>query len=715
MKDTEKLIRLIANKNGLSIASVRGTVALLESGATIPFIARYRKEATQSLDEVQIASISGQLKKIKDLIIRKSTIIKAITEQGKLTDGLMSKINNCWDDILLEDIYLPYKVKRKTRAEIARIKGLEPLAKLIMTQKNGHLPNEVKPYINDQVKNIEEAFSGARDIIAEWISENVLAREKIRRLFSRNATIQSKLIKKYKEEAEKYADYFDHVTPLKKCPSHRLLAMRRAEKEGYLKVQIKIDNDDAIEQLDRLFIKANNASAKQVKIALIDGYKRLLLPSIENEFKKSSKENADKEAISVFANNVNQLLLAAPAGSNTTLGIDPGFRTGCKVVVVDEFGDLLESQTIYPHPPQNQWLKSVNMLNDLLKKYDIKLAAIGNGTAGRETMSLVKEAFSSSPSVQVFSVNEAGASIYSASAVARKEFPNLDLTVRGAISIARRLMDPLAELVKIDPKSIGVGQYQHDVDQNLLQESLDEVVTLAVNKIGVNLNTASEHLLKYISGIGPKLAGNIVAYRSENRAFKNRKELKKVKGMGPKAFEQSAGFMRIPTSNQILDLTSVHPESYHIVDKIAKRIGVPANKLINNTEEIKRIKLEEFVNEQIGMPTLKDIVEALSQSGLDERGKAVVFNFQNDIKSIEDLHVGSIIPGIVSNLTKFGAFVDLGIKENGLIHVSQMADRFITDAAQVLSLDQKVRVEILSVDLTRKRIQLKMKGINQRM
>lgn len=705
---------LIASNLNLSKSKIIKVLTLFDEGATIPFIARYRKEMTGGFDEVNLSDIQSAYKKLKEIEQRKATILKSIKEQDKLNPDLENKINNCWDLQLLEDIYLPYKQKRKTRAEAARKKGLEPLAKIIMSQRNPFPFREAENYVRGEVKNKEEALAGAKDIIAEWVNENAISRNNIRSLFSRQALLSSKLVKKYKTEAEKYKDYFDFEAPLKKCPSHRVLAIRRAEKQGYLKVKISIDKDHAQEALERIFIKADNESSDLVKEAITDSYKRLLHPAIETEFQNKSKEKADAEAINVFANNVKQLLMAPPAGSKITLGIDPGFRTGCKLVVLDAQGNLKKHSTIYPHPPQSQWDKSLAEIQTLISNHDVRLVAVGNGTAGRETLSLAKQAAKDIPGIQVFSVNESGASIYSASETAREEFGELDLTVRGTVSIARRLMDPLAELVKIDPKSIGVGQYQHDVHQERLKESLDNVVSFTVNQVGVNLNTASHHLLSYVSGIGPKLAKNIVSYRKEIASFAERKELKKVKGLGSKAYEQSAGFLRIPDADNILDRTAVHPESYSIVKKMAQSIGKPVKELVGDDTSLNTVKLSEFVTDTIGLPTLKDIINELKKPGLDPRGAAEQFSFAEQIKTIDDLSVGIVVPGIVSNLTKFGAFIDIGIKENGLVHISQIVDKFIKDPAEVLHLDQKVKVEIISIDKDRKRIALKIKGVPQK-
>ena len=709
---TEEIFKHIGNSLSISIKQVSATVDLLNEGATIPFISRYRKEATGSLDEMQVADIQSELKRLNELVRRREYILKSIADQDKLTDELAEKINNCWDMNTLEDLYLPYKPKRKTRASAAREKGLEPLATLIMTQQNISINSEAEKFITDEVASVEDALAGARDIIAEWISEDVSARNTIRELFSNTAILSSTVVTKKKEEGQKYLDYFDYSEDLKRCPGHRLLAILRAEQEGILRVSIDVDADTAVSKLKRIFIKSItvNDSTIQVSLAIADSLKRLLSPSIENEFRHSSKEKADKEAIHVFSENLRQLLLASPLGPKATLAIDPGFRTGCKVVCLDEQGTLKHNTTIYPHPPQNQISEATETIKKLIAQFRIQAIAIGNGTAGRETESFIKSVIDTSSEIEIYMVNESGASIYSASEAAREEFPELDLTVRGAISIGRRLMDPLAELVKIDAKSIGVGQYQHDVDQEQLKDSLDQVVTFAVNQVGVNLNTSSRHLLRYVSGIGPKIAGAITKYREDNGAFKSRKELMKVAGLGAKVFEQSAGFLRIPGAKNPLDNSAVHPESYGIVDAIAKDLSKPVAELIGSDELRKQIDIKKYVNEKFGLPTLEDIMSELKKPGLDPRGKAEVFSFADGINDIADLAPDMRLPGIITNLTKFGAFVNIGIKENGLLHVSQISNnRFIKDPAEVLKLDQKVTVRIVSIDMERKRIQLSMK------
>ncbi len=703
--------QLIQQRLSIAERQVKSTIKLLEEGATIPFISRYRKEMTGSLDETEVTAISNELKKLKDLEKRRETILNTLEEQGIKDEKLLLKINACWDASELEDLYLPYKPKRKTRATKAKERGLEPLAKILMIQNENQVEERAKKYLNAEVPDVESALQGARDIIAEWVNESATARNAIRRIFEKEATVTSKVIEKKKEEGAKYRDYFDFSESLKRCPSHRLLAMRRAEQEGIVRLSIHIDPENALYKLERIFVKNNTAAADQVYEAVQDAYKRLLVPSIETEFRKLSKEVADKEAIDVFSENLRQLLLAPPLGQKNIMAIDPGFRTGCKLVCLDQQGNLLENSTIFPHPPQSRIGESSDKVYQWVKKYNVKAIAIGNGTAGRETERFVKLTLGKDSPVDVFMVNEAGASIYSASDVARKEFPDLDLTVRGAISIGRRLMDPLAELVKIDAKSIGVGQYQHDVDQLMLKDTLDQVVESAVNQVGVNLNTASQHLLKYISGIGPKLAGNIVDYRKENGNFDSRSALKKVKGLGAKAFEQSAGFLRVKNGKNPLDNSAVHPERYGIVKQMAKDIRQPVETLIENNALTQKINIQNYISEEVGVPTLKDIIKELEKPGLDPRGEAEVFSFAEGINDIHDLKEGMVVPGIVTNLTKFGAFVDIGIKENGLVHISQIVNRFIKDPAEVLKLEQKVQVKVTGIDKERKRIQLSMKEV----
>jgi len=709
---SEVLNYQISKSLSINKKQVSATVELLEEGATIPFISRYRKEATGSLDEMQVADIQSELKRLTELVHRREYILKSISDQGKLTEELKEKINSCWELNVLEDLYLPFKPKRKTRATAARDKGLEPLATLMMSQEDFNVTDEAMKYLNDDVLTADDALAGARDIIAEWISEDISARNSIRELFAQSAILSSKVSLKKKEEGQKYLDYYDYSEELKKCPGHRLLAILRAELEGILRVSISVDDQLAVKILEKIFIKSNNLNeaTSQVSLAVSDSFKRLITPSIETEFFNSSKAKADKEAILVFSENLRQLLLSAPLGPKITLAIDPGFRTGCKIVCLDEQGSLLHNTTIYPHPPQNQIKETTEVISKLIKQFKIKAIAIGNGTAGRETESFIKSLLDKSSDIEVYMVNESGASIYSASEVAREEFPELDLTVRGAISIGRRLMDPLAELVKIDAKSIGVGQYQHDVDQEQLKESLDQVVSFAVNNVGVNLNTSSKHLLRYVSGIGPKIANAITKYRQDNGPFKSRKELMKVSGLGNKVFEQAAGFLRIPGAKNPLDNSAVHPESYSVVDRMAKDLSKPVSELISSDEVRKQIDIKKYVNEKVGMPTLEDILNELKKPGLDPRGKAEVFNFAESVNDINDLKVDMRLPGIITNITKFGAFVNIGIKENGLLHISQISSsRFIKDPAEVLKLDQKVTVRIVSIDLERKRIQLSLK------
>lgn len=706
---TEILVKHISSTLSISKTQVSNTVKLLEEGATIPFISRYRKEATGSLDETEVTAIEKEWKRLLELVKRREAILKSINDQELLTPELEVKINNCWNMVELEDTYLPYKPKRKTRASAAREKGLEPLAEIIMAQKEDKLEAIAEKYLNEDVPDIEAALAGARDIIAEWINENTDARNKIRQLFERDAIISSKVIEKKKDEGTKYQDYFDFSESLERCAGHRLLAIRRAEQEGILRVSISIDNENAIESLEKIFIINKNESAVQVGLSIKDAHKRLLAPSIETEFKNSSKAKADEEAIRVFSENLRQLLLSPPLGPKVIMAIDPGFRTGCKIVCLDQQGNLLHHDTIFPHPPQPKADEATENVCGLLKKFKVEAIAIGNGTAGRETERFIKSLIDESGKTEIFMVNEAGASIYSASETAREEFPDLDLTFRGAISIGRRLMDPLAELVKIDAKSIGVGQYQHDVNQDNLKDGLDKVVTSAVNQVGVNLNTASQRLLSYVSGIGPKLAKSIIKYRRENKTFRSRKELIKVSGLGAKAFEQSAGFLRIPGAENPLDNSAVHPESYSIVAKMAKDLSQPVKSLIEAANLRQQININNYVTDTVGLPTLKDIMQELEKPGLDPRGKAEVFSFSETINEITDLKPGMLLPGVITNITKFGAFVDIGIKENGLLHVSQITDRFIKDPSEILKLDQKIMVRVVDIDVERKRIQLSMK------
>lgn len=710
----EQFSQMIATALKLPVHRVENTLKLLQGGATIPFISRYRKEATGGLDEVQIGDIHTRYEKLCELAKRKETVLSTIEEQGKLTDALRERITNCWDTTELEDIYLPFKPKRKTRAEVARQKGLEPLAMLLLMQRENNLSARVRSFVKGEVKDEEDALKGARDIIAEQVNEDERARNLIRNQFSRQAMIISKVVKgKEKEEAAlKYRDYFDFSEPLKKCTSHRLLAIRRGEAEGILKVSITPDDETACtERLERQYVHGNGECSAQVAEAVNDAYKRLLKPAIETEFSVLSKEKADEEAIRVFAENLRQLLLAPPLGQKRTMGIDPGYRTGCKVVCLDAQGNLLHNEAIYPHPPKSETALAGRKLVKLVEQYKIEAIAIGNGTASRET-----ERFVTSQrydrEVQVFVVSEDGASIYSASKIAREEFPEYDVTVRGAVSIGRRLMDPLAELVKIDAKSIGVGQYQHDVDQTKLKASLDQTVESCVNLVGVNVNTASKHLLTYVSGLGPTLAQNIVNYRAENGAFHSRKELLKVPRMGAKAFEQCAGFLRIPHADNPLDNSAVHPESYAIVEKMAKDLKCSVADLIKNKDLRSQIDIKNYVTDTVGLPTLTDIMQELDKPGRDPRQKIQVFEFDKNVQTIDDLREGMELPGIINNITNFGCFVDIGIKENGLVHISQLADKFVSDPTTVVSMHQHVRVRVLSIDHERKRIQLTMKGLN---
>lgn len=701
---------LIAKALQLPLPQVRNTIGLLESGATIPFISRYRKEMTGGLNEVQITDVKNWLDKLTELKARKDTILNTLEKQEKLTPELKARIESSWDSNEIEDIYLPYKPKRVTRAEMARKKGLEPLAKLIAAQKEPFLSGRVPTFVQSEVKDEEEALSGARDIIAEWVNENERTRNQVRFAF-RQAVISAKVIKGKEEEGAKYRNYFQFEEKLSRCQSHRLLAVRRGEEEGFLRVSIAPADDDAcLESLYRQYKRNNGACWEQFQLAIDDAYKRLLKPSIESEFAKSSKLKADEEAIRVFADNLRQLLLAPPLGQKRVLGIDPGYRTGCKVVCLDAQGNLLHNETIYPHPPKNERKKAEIKIQHLVEAYNIDAISIGNGTASRETEEFITNIRYTKP-VKVFVVSEDGASVYSASAVARAEFPEYDVTVRGAVSIGRRLMDPLAELVKIDPKSIGVGQYQHAVDQALLKKSLDQTVESCVNLVGVNVNTASKELLTYISGLGPVLAQNIVQYRAENGPFVCRKDLKKVPRLGEKAFEQCAGFLRIPNGTNPLDNSAVHPESYPVVEKMAADLHCTVGELMKRKELKQQIRLEQYQTDQIGMPTLQDIMKELDKPGRDPRSEIQEFSFNPNIHTIDDLQEGMILPGIVTNITNFGCFVDVGIKENGLVHISELADRFVSNPADVVSIHQHVQVRVLSIDTTRKRVQLSMKGI----
>ncbi len=715
--------KLIAQATSISERQVTGTIGLLEEGCTIPFISRYRKEATGALDEVQVASISDQLEKLKELEKRKETILKTIEEQGKLSEELKTRISQSWDSTELEDLYLPYKPKRKTRAEAARQKGLEPLAAFLMLQNpDADVNKKIKEFVNERkgVNSAEEAIQGAQDIIAEQVSESEEARNIVRFNFSKDAVISSAKVKfkaknedeekEWEQKAQKYRDYFEFSEKLARCASHRLLAMRRGEAEGFLKVSISGDDERCLDRLDRQFLRNSSKSAELVWEAIEDGFKRLLKPSIETEFANKSKETADKEAIKIFVKNLEQLLMSAPLGQKRVLALDPGFRTGCKVVCLDAEGNLLHNETIYPHPPKNERRAAADKIWTLTKQYKTEAISIGNGTASRETEEFIR-GLGLPSSIQIFVVSEDGASIYSASKVAREEFPDYDVTVRGAVSIGRRLMDPLAELVKIDPNSIGVGQYQKDVDQKELKHSLDQTVEMCVNKVGVNLNTASKHLLTYISGLGPAIAQNIVTYRAENGAFTSRKELLKVPKLGPKAFEQAAGFLRVSNGKQPLDNSAVHPESYPIVEKMAKDQHCTVAELMEKKELREKIDIRQYVTEKTGLPTLQDIMQELDKPGRDPRQQLTVFEFSKDVKELEDVQVGMVLPGIITNITNFGCFVDVGVHTKGLVHISELADHFVKDPAEEVQLHQHVTVRVIGIDLQRGRMQLSMKGM----
>jgi len=712
--DLEKYTAIISSELGINKASVFNTLTLLESGATIPFIARYRKEMTGSMDEVFIGKVRDRLIQLKDLDARREAILKSLREQEKLTPELEEAVMKASTMAEIEDLYLPFKPKRKTRAGIAREKGLEPLAKIIISQKYNDPEVQAERFIDTEkgVNSVEDAIRGAEDIIAEWVNEHTYGRKRIRQLFEKEALIISRVVKGKEEEGVNYQIYYDCRELLMKAPSHRVLAMLRGENEGFLRVSVEVPNDKAEEILERIFIKSENASAELVKEAIRDSCKRLLLPSMETEARAWAKEKSDSEAIRVFAENLRQLLLAPPLGQKNVLALDPGFRTGCKLVVLGRQGELLHNETIYPHPPQNEVKDSIHKIKSLVNAYKIEAVAIGNGTAGRETERLIR-AIHFEKDILALVVNESGASIYSASAIARKEFPDYDVTVRGAVSIGRRLMDPLAELVKIDPKSIGVGQYQHDVDQAALQKSLEDTVVSCVNMVGVEVNTASEELLTYVSGLGPGLAKNIVTYRNEKGPFKSRTEFRKVTRFGEKAFEQAAGFLRIRDAENPLDSSAVHPESYHVVDNMTKKLSCSVTDLISQAELRSKLKLEEFTDEKTGLPTLKDIVQELAKPGRDPRQKFELFEFSKEVHTINDLRTGMKLPGIVTNITNFGAFVDIGVHQDGLVHVSQLADRFIRDPNEVVKLNQKVMVEVVDIDIPRKRIQLSMKSQNK--
>jgi protein Tex len=700
-------IQIISNSVGVMTHQVQNTINLFDEGGTVPFIARYRKEATGSLDEVQILDIKELWTKLKDADKRRESIIKSIEEQGKMTPELLNKLQNAYHLQELEDLYLPYKQKRKTRASIAIEKGLEPLAKVIFEQKESNISVRAKAFLNDKVANIEEALQGARDIIAEWVNENVDARNAVRKVFEREAYVYAKVKKNKEEEGAKYRDYFDFNEPLKKVPSHRLLAIRRGEEEGFLSVTISPDEDNSLGALDRIFLRGLPEAKKEVETAITDSYKRLMKPSIENEFAGLSKEKADIEAIKIFAQNLRQLLLASPLGQKKVLAIDPGYRTGCKTVVLDAQGNLLADTVIYPFDKPSEAQEKVLSLSE---KYQIEAVAIGNGTAGRETEDFVKKlSFKKMP--QIFAVSEQGASIYSASPIAREEFPDKDITVRGAVSIGRRLMDPLAELVKIDAKSIGVGQYQHDVEQNLLKDSLDSVVESCVNAVGVNLNTASKHLLSYVAGLGPAIAANVVKFRQENGNFTSRNQIKKVARLGDKAFEQCAGFLRIHEAKNPLDNSAVHPESYPVVEQMAKDLKCTVKDLMTSSDLRKRLNLKDYITPKTGILTLQDIMKELEKPSRDPREQLVAFEFDPNVKKVEDLYEGMVLPGIVTNITAFGCFVDVGVKQDGLVHISQLANQYVSDPNQVVKLQQHVTVKVMEVDIARKRVALSMKGV----
>ena len=703
-------IQFIQQNISIQEKQINAVLQLLSEDCTIPFIARYRKDKTGNLGEVEIEQIQKLSKNFDEIQKRKESVLKSIEEQEKLTPELRAKIGQSFDLQEIEDLYLPFKKRRKTKADAAKEKGLEPLAKIIMAQKNGDIEQTAQNYLNKEVSSVEEALQGARDIIAEWINENIFIRKNLRRVFQRKAVISSKVVKtkKEEEEAQKYVQYFDWSEPLNKIPSHRLLAMLRAEKEGFIKVSIDIDKEEILAFMEGSLVKtASPSCAEQIILAAQDAYKRLLEPSISNEILQEAKIKADEKAISIFSENLTQLLLAPPLGEKRILAIDPGYRTGCKVVCLDEKGDLLHNETIYPHTPQKETAIAMKKIRSMVEAYHIEAISIGNGTASRETEFFIKKIAFDRP-LQVFVVSEAGASVYSASKIARDEFPDYDITVRGAVSIGRRLSDPLAELVKIDPKSIGVGQYQHDVDQALLKEELDSTVVKCVNSVGININTASKSLLSYVSGIGEKLAENIVAYRTENGAFVDRNQIKKVPRLGEKAFQQAAAFIRIKDGKNPLDNSSVHPEAYRIVEKMAKDLGIKTIDLIANEEKIKQIAPEKYTTEDIGILGIKDILKELLKPGLDPRKTSKVFEFDPNIKTFEDLKTGMVLPGIVSNITAFGCFVDIGIKENGLVHISQLKDGFVSDPSEVVKLHQQVKVKIIEIDTERKRIALSM-------
>ncbi len=705
---------LIAQQTGLNERYIHNVIELLQDGATIPFISRYRKEATNGMTEVEVATVSNLLDEFSELKKRKEFILQNIDNQGKLTDELKQRINDCWDSNQLEDLYLPYKQKRRTRAQIAREAGLEPMANIIQSQKEVPLEKIAQRYLNPEkgIETVEQVIQGAQDIIAERVSENERARQTLRTTFSMHAQITSRLVKGKDVEGQNFRDYFDWSEPLARCSSHRLLAMRRGESEGILRVTISVDDEPAVERIARQFVHGNGECSRLVYEAVRDGYKRLLEPSISNEFGASSKQRADEEAIRIFVRNLEQLLMASPLGQKRVMGIDPGFRTGCKVVCLDSEGNLLHHDVIYPHPPRNERIQALRTISNLVEKYRIQAISIGNGTAGRETEDFVRH-LDLPEDIEVYSVSEDGASIYSASEIARQEFPDEDVTVRGAVSIGRRLMDPLAELVKIDPSSIGVGQYQKDVNQTALKKSLDQTVISCVNRVGVNVNTASRYLLTYVSGLGPALADNIINYRTQNGPFRTRHELMKVPRMGAKAFEQSAGFLRIQGGAEPLDNSAVHPERYALVEKMAHDQGCSVETLMKDKSTREKIDIKQYVSPQVGLPTLQDIMAELDKPGRDPRGPLQQFAFDPTVHEITDLHAGQVLPGIVTNVTNFGAFVDIGVHIKGLVHVSQLSDRYVKDPNQVVSLHQHVMVRVLSVDLQRERISLSMKSDNR--
>ena len=703
---------IIAKKLNLNGRYVENTLQLLEEGCTIPFISRYRKERTGNMDEVQIAAISEANDKLKDIDKRKETVVKTITEQGKMTDELQRRIDDCWDANELEDIYMPFKPKRRTKAQMARELGLEPLSVILMMQRESNPEAAAKRFVKEGVKDVAAAIKGAQDIIAETVSEDERSRQQVRSAFRREAIISSKVVKAKAdtEEAAKFSDYFDFSEPLKRCSSHRLLAMRRGENEGILRISISADDEGCIDRVKRFFVRGYGRCSSLVGEAVEDSYKRLLKPAIETEFPNLSKEKADEEAINVFTENLRQLLLSAPLGQKRVMGVDPGFRTGCKVVCLDEQGNLLHHEAIFPHPPVNKPQQAAQQVEKMVERFNIEAIAIGNGTASRETTAFIKS-LHFNHDVKQFVVSEDGASVYSASKTAREEFPDEDVTVRGAVSIGRRLMDPLAELVKIDPKSIGVGQYQHDVDQTKLKKSLDLTVESCVNTVGVNLNTASQHLLTYVSGLGPTLAKNIVEYRKENGAFTSRAQLKKVSRLGPSAFEQCAGFLRIPGAKNPLDNSAVHPESYKIVEQMAKDCHCTVSDLIKDKKKRESIDIKRYITDTIGIPTLTDIIKELEKPGRDPREQIEAFEFDKNVTTVDDLIEGMILPGIVTNITNFGAFVDVGVHQDGLVHISQLADRYVSDPTQVVKLHQHVKVKVVEVDRKRNRISLSMKGV----